>query len=188
MVYRDQIEASIEKRLNAGMTALQLLADGAIQGDMDDVEIAKYVGKIGAALGGLAGLCEGTLDTTYPVRPDLNLPLTVPEILPLGSIMKAVCDVYRVSMTDVMGSSRKQNYVRPRHVFFHLARKQNRVSLKGIGEFCGGRDHSTVVQGADSIAAALEIEADLPTIIATVEAALLAMTKNNEEVIIEQGD
>jgi chromosomal replication initiator protein len=63
----------------------------------------------------------------------------------LGDIERAVCDVFGLE-SDALQSARKGNDVsRPRMLAMWLARKHTRAALSEIGDFFGGRSHSTVI-------------------------------------------
>lgn len=63
----------------------------------------------------------------------------------LADIERAVCDVFGLE-TDALQSPRKGNDVsRPRMLAMWLARKYTRAALSEIGDYFGGRSHSTVI-------------------------------------------
>ena len=171
MLYKEDLLESAEKRSQEGMDALNLLADAVLQGVDVKKELPRLVGKIAAALGGLQGMVESVAIQHYPDRPDLVSIQPVPGAETHVRIANAVCGVFRLSLADLIGSSKKQKYVRPRHIFFYLCRLE-RLPLKLIGKFCGGRDHSTVIYGAEQIEHALSYEDGLPSIIQTIRALL----------------
>lgn len=178
MVYRDQIESSAQKRANAGMEALKILGEAVADDSITVQELAGLVGKIGACIGGLHGMLEAIALQYYPERPELK-----PPSIPLENLASTVADVYKISLADLLGPRRVANLVRARHVFFYLARLQGNASLKDIGGYAGGRDHTTVLSGADSIEHALEHEKDLPMILHTIRARL----ENNPRIGEKEG-
>jgi len=191
MVYRDQIEQAAHKRNAAGMEALTLLGEAVANESITPEELARWVGKIGAAIGGLTGMIDAIVLQHYPERP-VNLtpePVADATLYPLEVLARAVCQVYRISIADLIGPSRKQNVVRPRHVFFYIARLQGSATLKDVGHYCGGRDHSSVIHGASQVENALSIENDLPQIIQTIRASLpprFPQADNNEDELPEE--
>lgn len=66
-------------------------------------------------------------------------------------IMDTVAIFYNVSHEDLVRQSRKKEYVRPRQIAMYLIRKELETSLPSIGEFFGGRDHTTVIHAIDKI-------------------------------------
>ncbi len=65
-------------------------------------------------------------------------------------------EIERVVLTisgihSIMDRARTRSLVEARYVFFWLARTLTNKSLKEIGKFCGGYDHTTVDHGAGKI-------------------------------------
>ncbi len=69
-----------------------------------------------------------------------------------NDIMKAVCKYYKVNKTDIKGRRRTKKVVIPRQIAMYLLRNMTETPLVAIGELLGGRDHTTVMHGADKIA------------------------------------
>lgn len=66
-------------------------------------------------------------------------------------IIEIVSDFYNVSPEDLLKQSRKKEYVNPRQIAMYIIRKELETSLPSIGEFFGGRDHTTVIHAIDKI-------------------------------------
>ncbi len=66
-------------------------------------------------------------------------------------IAEVVADFYNVSPEDLLKQSRKKEYVNPRQIAMYIIRKELETSLPSIGEFFGGRDHTTVIHAIDKI-------------------------------------
>ena len=90
------------------------------------------------------------------LRVDINLELTqrvLREILgskPGGSIsieqiQNLVCSAYKLTLDSLIGKSRTKEVAEARMVAMYLTREYTDLSLKTIGLYYGGRDHSTVV-------------------------------------------
>jgi len=82
------------------------------------------------------------------------------KVLSLKKISMSVAEFYNISMEDLLKQSRRKEYVKPRQVAMYLARKEMGSSFPAIGEFFGGRDHTTVMHGVEkieNIAAANEV-------------------------------
>ncbi|EKE00184.1 MAG: hypothetical protein ACD_22C00081G0007 [uncultured bacterium] len=69
----------------------------------------------------------------------------------ISQILKAVCTYYSVKASDVKGERRVKEFVLPRQVAMFLIKEMTRESLMGIGDYLGGRDHTTVIHGAEKI-------------------------------------
>ena len=59
-------------------------------------------------------------------------------------IQEVVSAVFEVSIEDMTGKSRKREFVEPRFAAMFLIRREDIFSLKKIGSFFSGRDHSSV--------------------------------------------
>lgn len=66
-------------------------------------------------------------------------------------IMEAVCEYYDVSPVEIHANSRWLHEVYPRLIIYYLARKLTRLSLKGIAQRVGRRDHATIYSGIQRI-------------------------------------
>lgn len=73
------------------------------------------------------------------------------KILSLKKIGLTVAEFYNISTDDLLKQSRRKEYVKPRQVAMYLARKEMGSSFPAIGEFFGGRDHTTVMHGVEKI-------------------------------------
>lgn len=65
-------------------------------------------------------------------------------------IQKSVCEFFKVTLDDLKGKSRKKELVIPRQVGIYLAKNYTTLSLKTIGLYFGGRDHSTVIHSIET--------------------------------------
>jgi chromosomal replication initiator protein len=59
-------------------------------------------------------------------------------------ITASICSHYGVTVLDVMSKSRKKELVMARQLAIYFIRKHTSYSLKQVGMYFGGRDHSTV--------------------------------------------
>jgi chromosomal replication initiator protein len=67
---------------------------------------------------------------------------------------------------------RSRHVLLPRQVSMYLARKLTRLSLEQIGEFFGGRDHSTVLHACRKVEQALSDDPALSGIVRQLHADL----------------
>ena len=81
-----------------------------------------------------------------------NLPLTIDDI------MEKVCQHYGVTQQQVYSKSRKRDYVQVRQVSMYLAQKYTKMPASRIGQFIGGRDHSTVLHSCNTVEQRLKVE------------------------------
>ncbi|MBU1066043.1 chromosomal replication initiator protein DnaA [bacterium] len=73
------------------------------------------------------------------------------SILSIEDIQKSVGVVYSVNLDSLVGKSRTKEVAEARMVAMYLAREYTNLSLKTIGIYFGGRDHSTVVHACKNI-------------------------------------
>ena len=71
--------------------------------------------------------------------------------LTVDRIQRAVCDEFRLSLTDMVSKRRARAVARPRQVAMYLCKKMTKRSLPDIGRRFGGRDHTTVMHAVKRI-------------------------------------
>jgi hypothetical protein len=67
----------------------------------------------------------------------------------LHGMIKCCAQVFEVSIEDMMGPCRKQEFSLARHAFNKIARERSSQSFVEIGKFLGGRDHATIVHSSN---------------------------------------
>lgn len=73
-----------------------------------------------------------------------------PDGISREQVQRAVCRYYHIARRELRSERRTGDLVLARHVFFHLCRNLTSSSFPDIGRFIG-RDHSTVIYGAQRI-------------------------------------
>ncbi len=66
-------------------------------------------------------------------------------------IVAIVAEFYNVTGEDLVKQSRRQEFVKPRQIAMFLARQELNSSFPSIGEFFGGRDHTTVMHAVEKV-------------------------------------
>src|SRR3989338_9845144 len=66
-------------------------------------------------------------------------------------IIKSVSDFYDIKERDLMTSSRKKDFVKPRQIAMFLLRNELKFSYPSIGDRFGGRDHTTAIHSCEKI-------------------------------------
>lgn len=66
-------------------------------------------------------------------------------------IQKLVCEYFEIPVDAVKSKSRKREIVQARQISMYLAKSHTKASLKSIGQFFGGRDHSTVIYACQTV-------------------------------------
>ena len=70
-------------------------------------------------------------------------------------IAESVANFYGITVEDLLKQSRRKEYVKPRQAAMYIARKELNSSFPAIGDFFGGRDHTTVMHGVEKIETAV---------------------------------
>ena len=69
----------------------------------------------------------------------------------LDNICTAACDFFQVESYQLKGKTRKREIVQARQACMQIAYRKSKLSLKQIGKYFGGRDHSTVIHSIEVI-------------------------------------
>lgn len=75
-------------------------------------------------------------------------------------IQKIVCEYFEVPIEKLKEKTRKRQFVQARQLSMYLAKNYTKNSLKVIGKYFGGRDHSTVIHSCQSIKDLLDTDPD----------------------------
>ena len=67
-------------------------------------------------------------------------------------IITAISDHFQVPATELLGNSRKQEFVYPRQIAWLLCKDLLRMSHEAIGKDFGGKNHTTIMHGIRKIA------------------------------------
>jgi chromosomal replication initiator protein len=90
-----------------------------------------------------------TLDLAKEVLKDL---LKEPQkLITVDSIQRCVAEEYGVSLQDLKLRRRNKNIVLPRQIAMFLSRELTDLSFPEIGNFFGGKDHTTVLHSYNKI-------------------------------------
>lgn len=66
-------------------------------------------------------------------------------------IQKLVCDFYNIPVEAVKSKTRKREIVQARQIAMYFTKDLTKASLKNIGMYFGGRDHSTVIHACQTV-------------------------------------
>lgn len=72
------------------------------------------------------------------------------------TIFKLVNERFGTSMADLCGKNRKREVVVPRQIAMYLLRNDLGLNFEHIGQLLGGRDHTTIMHGAEKISKKLQ--------------------------------
>ncbi|MCG2712644.1 MAG: chromosomal replication initiator protein DnaA [Candidatus Omnitrophica bacterium] len=73
------------------------------------------------------------------------------KVITLDKIIKLVADNFEIKVSDIKKGGRSKVIAFPRHIAMYLSRELTNHSLSEIGEFFGGRDHTTVLHAYGKI-------------------------------------
>lgn len=71
----------------------------------------------------------------------------------LKEIIEAVCEFYQITPLEIISECRLHCFSHPRLIVYYLGRKLTRISLQGIANRLGKRDHTTIRAGFHRISA-----------------------------------
>jgi chromosomal replication initiator protein len=73
-------------------------------------------------------------------------------------VIGAVAERYSLGVEQLLGRDRSRDVALPRQIAMYLIREETDASLPKIGEMLGGRDHTTILYGADKISELIETD------------------------------
>lgn len=82
------------------------------------------------------------------------------RIVKIPVILETVADHFNLKVSELQGKKRSKTITYPRHVSMYLARQLTSQSLEEIGNYFGGRDHTTVLHASRAITRLLETDSD----------------------------
>jgi chromosomal replication initiator protein len=107
---------------------------------------------------------EGALNRVLAYSDLSGIPLTLElahnalsDFLPHGvdlepdDVLDAVSKAFGISNARLIGRERTREVALPRQIAMYLLREEGGVSLPQIGQFIGGRDHTTVIYACDKV-------------------------------------
>jgi len=80
-------------------------------------------------------------------------------------IQKRVCEYFDIKLSDMKIKKRSRGIAYPRQIAMYLARQLTDYSLPEIGEYFGGRDHTTVIHACDKIEDDIKVKKGLSDLI-----------------------
>ncbi len=109
-----------------------------------------------------------TLDTAREALKDLA-PGQGKKQVTSADIRKAVCEFYNIRPEDLSSQRRNRDLAYPRQVAMYLLREMTGMSLPKIGEFFGGRDHTTVMHACEKISQEAKKSGELRSMIEDIK-------------------
>jgi chromosomal replication initiator protein len=84
-------------------------------------------------------------------------------------IIQSVCTYFSIGQPEITGRSRNQEVVMPRQIAMFIIREQTDTSLTEIGNWLGGRDHTTVMHGCGKIEKGIDSDPQLRQDVLTIK-------------------
>ena len=98
-----------------------------------------------------ASLNKKEIDLELAKQMMKNFVKNVSREISIDYIQKLVCDYFSVSVEQVKSKTRKREIVQARQISMYFAKDLTKASLKNIGMYFGGRDHSTVIHACQTV-------------------------------------
>lgn len=96
------------------------------------------------------------------------------RVFSVPEIAKSVARHFQVTLADLRAKSRQPRLVLPRQCAIYLIRELTDLSLQKIGDYFGGRDHSTILHACDKLISLLPDKPDLRQHLAKIRTVLQA--------------
>ena len=84
-------------------------------------------------------------------------------------IITTVAEHFGITNLEIASQKKNKEIVFPRQLAMYLCRTMTDVPLKTIGEYLGGRDHTTIMHGIDKISTELRTNEQLKSTIETLK-------------------
>ena len=104
--------------------------------------------------------CDITLGLAEEALKDIISPNAQREVTP-NLIIQIVSDHFGITPLDISSQKRTKEIVYPRQIVMYLCRNMTETPLQSIGRILGGRDHTTIIHGAEKIAADMNKDENL---------------------------
>ena len=104
--------------------------------------------------------CDITLSLAEEALKDIISPNAQREVTP-NLIIQIVSDHFGITPLDISSQKRTKEIVYPRQIVMYLCRNMTETPLQSIGRILGGRDHTTIIHGAEKIAADMNKDENL---------------------------
>jgi chromosomal replication initiator protein len=90
----------------------------------------------------------------------------------IDQIAKTVAQYFKIHLTDMKSKGRNKDLTNARHIAMYLSRVVANAKQQEIGEYFGGRDHTSVIHAVEKIKQRIKVEATLSKDISAIESNL----------------
>lgn len=98
-----------------------------------------------------------------------QIPSKTPQKVSISVIIDTVADFYSLKLSDLQSKRRQKSIAQPRQLCMFLARRLTDHSLEEIGNYFGGRDHTTVMHAVKTTAERMDADPDYAAVVATLQ-------------------
>lgn len=140
--------------------------------DMVDSNIRELEGAFVRVMA-FAALTQQPIDITLAKKVLIKKNRDNKRMIDFTAIAHSVSKHYNYSLQELQSKSRNKEIAHARHVAIFLMKKYTNKSLRDIGMFLGGRDHSTVMHAYNKIEQIIEHDAQLAEKIRTIQQDIL---------------
>ncbi len=130
-------------------------------------EVIEYIAQnASGSVRDLEGVVTSLLAHSIFISGDIDMALAekvvgrykrdTPKKYDVSSIVDTVCEIMKVNVEDVLGKSRKRDFVQARQIAMYFSQTLAKVSVGRIGRLIGNRDHSTVMHGIAKVTAKMQ--------------------------------
>jgi chromosomal replication initiator protein len=101
-----------------------------------------------------------------------QLKIVVPEqgsTYTIEAIQSAVAKHFRLKASDFKSNSKQRSVARPRQIAMYLIRKYTSLGFKEIGQFFGGRDHTTIMHACREIEKKIEADPEIKDAVEAIQ-------------------
>lgn len=96
-----------------------------------------------------------TLDDAKIALKDMISPNQARQVTP-DLIVEVVARAFNISVSDIMSSKRSKEILVPRQICMYLCRSELNMTFPKIGDFFGGKDHTTILHACNKIETSLK--------------------------------
>jgi chromosomal replication initiator protein len=101
---------------------------------------------------------DGDIDMALAAKVVGRIKKDTPKKYDVSEILDTVCDYFKVQVEDVLGKSRKREFVLARQIAMYFSQTLAKVSVGRIGRLIGNRDHSTVMHSISKVTEQMQID------------------------------
>ena len=82
--------------------------------------------------------------------------------------LSVIANTYSITTIDILGNSRNQKYVLPRHIAMYILKTKYNLTYQKIGSILNGRDHTTIMNGCKKIEDEIQSSEQLKMAVETI--------------------